>query len=196
MNETLSPDDAQIFERGSTKISPWVSLEQVKVLMPGRSEADVYHGVRVADSVSILAMTPDGRIPIVRQFRPVVGVATWELPSGFRDPGESPEIAGARELNEETGFGAARIVKLVETFELPARLTSRFAALFVLTTGDLGAAEPGMNVTLVDGAELKQLACTGELALPANIACLYLAGVNSDVRAICAQHGFATPPWL
>lgn len=197
MKDADTPDDAVVFDRDTKDISPWVSLEVVKVRMPGGDQAEMYHGLRVADSVSVLAMTPDGRIPIVQQFRPIIGASTWELPSGFRDPGESAETAGARELKEETGFGAARVVKLAaDSFELPARLTSRFAALFVLTHGELGAPEPGMRLKLVDGAELQRMASSGELALPANIACLFLAAVNPEVRAICTEHGFATPPWL
>ena len=193
---TQTPDDAEILSRDSKEISRWVRLEEVTVRMPGVAGAEIYHGVRVADSVSVLAMTPDGRFPIVQQFRPLIGAPTWELPSGFRDAGESGETAGVRELKEETGFGAARVVRLVEIFELPARLTSRLSLLFVLASGTLGEAEPGMRLSLVDGAELKRLAGAGAVAHPASMACLYAAAANAEVRAICAEHGFAAPPWL
>jgi hypothetical protein len=53
-----------------------------------------------------------------------------------------------------------------------------------------------MALKLVDGAELRALAASGALALPANVACLYLAATNDKVRALCAGLGFAQPPWL
>ena len=37
----------------------------------------------------------------VRQFRPAIGRATWEVPAGLIEPGETPAEAAARELAEE-----------------------------------------------------------------------------------------------
>lgn len=62
-----------------------------------------------ADWVNVLAITADQQVVLVRQFR----FGTWsnslEIPGGIVDPGESPETAGLRELEEETGFRAGRV---------------------------------------------------------------------------------------
>lgn len=58
------------------------------------------------DSAVVVAVTLDGSILLVREFRP--GTEEWlvELPGGNVDPGEEPEAAAARELLEETGYAA------------------------------------------------------------------------------------------
>lgn len=59
--------------------------------------------VRVRDGVCVLAVTPDGLVPVVRQFRAALGEVLAELPAGVVDPGESPLDAARRELSEEAG---------------------------------------------------------------------------------------------
>ncbi len=56
------------------------------------------------DWVNVVALTPDQRIILVRQFRFGVGKETTEIPAGIIEPGEPPEQAARRELEEETGY--------------------------------------------------------------------------------------------
>ncbi|MFI5735340.1 NUDIX hydrolase [Kribbella sp. NPDC051587] len=59
---------------------------------------------RIASGVTVLPLTPDGRIVTVRMFRPGPDSVVTNLPGGLIDPGEEPEAGGARELEEETGY--------------------------------------------------------------------------------------------
>jgi ADP-ribose pyrophosphatase len=68
--------------------------------------------VRHLGSVAVLAIDDEGRIPLVRQYRYAVDDALWELPAGRLDPGESPEEAAQRELQEEIGFRAGSMDKI------------------------------------------------------------------------------------
>jgi ADP-ribose diphosphatase len=56
------------------------------------------------DWVNVIAVTPDQRIVLIRQFRYGVGEVRWEIPAGVIEPGEAPVDAAVRELREETGF--------------------------------------------------------------------------------------------
>ena len=57
------------------------------------------------DWINIVALTPDGRSVMVRQFRFGTGECTVETAGGMVDPGETPLEAAKRELLEETGYG-------------------------------------------------------------------------------------------
>jgi ADP-ribose pyrophosphatase len=66
---------------------------------------DHWEIVRHADAVAVLAQDAQGRVLGVSQWRPAVGVRTWELPAGLIDAGETPLAAAARELAEEAQLG-------------------------------------------------------------------------------------------
>lgn len=59
------------------------------------------------NAVGVVAwLKPSDRLLLIQQYRPPVGKTTIEFPAGLIDPGESPEVAAARELREETGYVA------------------------------------------------------------------------------------------
>jgi ADP-ribose diphosphatase len=60
-----------------------------------------------ADWVNIVAVTPEKKVVVVKQFRFGVAKTTVEIPAGLIDKGETPEQAAMRELKEETGYTTA-----------------------------------------------------------------------------------------
>ena len=84
-------------------LSPWVTLV-TRSIDKERDGIQDFHSLAQADYVSILAITADGNIPLVRQFRPATQSFTLELPGGLIDVPEQPEAVAIRELAEETGF--------------------------------------------------------------------------------------------
>lgn len=58
----------------------------------------------ITAGITVLPLTPGGRIVTVRMFRAGPDQIVTNLPGGLIDPGEEPSAAGRRELEEETGY--------------------------------------------------------------------------------------------
>ena len=64
-------------------------------------------------AVAVIPFLDPRTIIMVRQYRHPVGRVTWEIPAGKLAKGENPLSCVRRELEEETGYRAAKVKKLV-----------------------------------------------------------------------------------
>ena len=64
--------------------------------------------IEAVDWVNVIALTPDERVVLIRQYRVGIAKVCLEIPGGMVDPGEDALTAAARELVEETGYTAPR----------------------------------------------------------------------------------------
>lgn len=69
--------------------------------------------VRHPGGAAALPVLDDGRIILIRQFRPAADGTIWEIPAGRLEAGEDPVDCIRRELQEEIGYRAASIRPLV-----------------------------------------------------------------------------------
>lgn len=157
--------------------SRWMEIIWRDVQFVPNGPVDSYVAIGQPDYLVALALTPDGRIPLVRQFRPAIERYSLELPAGMIEPGETPEDAISRELCEETGYMA----KAVETIGRSATCASRISnstTSFFIRTGlrkvDF-VEEPGVTVKLVTRPELRALVRSGEFSEQCHLGVLALA---------------------
>lgn len=68
-----------------------------------------FYRIRMSDTIAVLAITKEGKVVFVRQFRPATNRYTLELPAGYIEKGEASEKAAARELYEETGYRCPKL---------------------------------------------------------------------------------------
>jgi len=59
------------------------------------------------------------RVVLLRQFRHAAGGVIWEVPAGKLDRGEDPAVCAVRELEEETGYRAGRVVRTGSVLTTP-----------------------------------------------------------------------------
>lgn len=87
-------------------------IEKVIFKMPDGRESDFYIK-KEGPAASILALTKDKQVILVKQYRPGPEEVLLELPGGYVEKDEKPEVTMARELKEETGYEGK--VKLITT---------------------------------------------------------------------------------
>lgn len=108
-------------------------------------------GIRAA---VILAIDEADHVILVEQFRVPLGKVCVELPAGLigdgDDVAEAPEMAAARELEEETGYRAERMETIGEFWSSPGMVSESFTLLRAhgLTKVGPGGGTPGENITV------------------------------------------------
>jgi len=65
--------------------------------------------VKHPGAVGIIAITNEGKLVLVDQFRKPLERGLLEIPAGKLEPGEAPISTGIRELEEETGLVADQV---------------------------------------------------------------------------------------
>lgn len=119
------------------------------------------------DWINVVPLTPDGDVVLIRQYRHGVREVTLEIPGGMVDPGEDPAAAASRELREETGFEAERIVRLGSVWPNPAIQTNACGSYLALGCRRVGEPEPdafeSIEVETRPLAEIPQLVADGTI---------------------------------
>ena len=67
-----------------------------------------YFVLEYPDWINVVAVTTDGQLVLIRQYRHAIAGVHYELCAGVIDPNEKPLLAAQRELLEETGFGGGQ----------------------------------------------------------------------------------------
>ena len=86
----------------------------------GDGTISTFFVVESPDWVNILALTKEHMVVLIEQFRHGTQSLIAEIPGGMIDSGEAPVIAAGRELLEETGFTAGRLIPVGKSFPNPA----------------------------------------------------------------------------
>jgi len=138
-------------------------------------------------SVVVLPVLPDAKILLIWQYRHATRQYLWELVAGRMDPGETPKVAAARELIEETGYRAKRFRVFLDVFPTPGFLEERMFLLLAegLTAGE---AEPEEDEKIISRAytrqQLEEMIRSGKLRDAKSI-----AGILYYFRFLAPQNG-------
>jgi ADP-ribose pyrophosphatase len=176
----MSNDWPKIKGKRTTKLSPWADIIEREIEFAPGSKPEIYHAVGQPDYIAMLAMTPDGKIPIVRQYRPAIESFTWELPAGTVDPGESAAEAASRELMEETGYPSRKVHVLGTFAPCSGRLANKVHSFFIEAGEKVldHPAEAGIEVRLVTPAGLAVIIKAGKFDSQQHLGTLMLARLH------------------
>jgi ADP-ribose pyrophosphatase len=118
--------------------------------------------------VAIAALTADGKMPMVRQFRKSANAAMLETPAGKTEQGETDlRAVAARELKEETGYTAGRLEHLMAFYTSIGYSTEKLH-LYLATELTPGETDFDENEAIENCAytpdELLEMIANGEIA--------------------------------
>ncbi len=134
--------------------------------------------VRHPGAVTIIPLDAGGRIWFVRQYRFGANAPLLELPAGTLNPGEDPAACAAREVREETGMAAKKLVKLGEFYLAPGYSTE-YMHIFLAT--DLypdqlpGDEDEFLQIEAIPADQVLQMARDNQLNDGKTLAALLLA---------------------
>ena len=161
--------DAALHEKILSEEMEWqgkiFDVNRLDVELPNgrRSVRDV---VRHPGAAAVVALTENGKIALVRQYRTALDRVTVEIPAGKLDPGEDPLECARRELTAETGFVAGRIAYLT-TIATSAGFADELIHIYLATQLSFEGADPDddefINVDLVPLSELIDAVLDGKI---------------------------------
>ena len=161
--------DAELHEEIIDSEIAWTgkifNVERMNVRLPN-GHTSVRDVVRHCVAAAIVALTENGKIVLVRQYRTALDRVTVEIPAGKLDPGEDPLECAKRELKEETGFSAGRIAYLT-TIATSCGFSDELINIYLATQLSFEGANPDddefLNVDLVPVDELVDAVLDGKI---------------------------------
>jgi ADP-ribose pyrophosphatase len=135
--------------------SPYMRLRADELELPDGTIVPNYYVRESFGFVTILALTPERQVVLVRQYRYGADSIHLELPAGMLIEGEEPRECALRELAEETGYEVERCEPAAVYLPEPVRSTAR---AYVFVGFDARRTrEPQLDVTEHLQAELASL---------------------------------------
>lgn len=79
------------------RIGPWLSVRQECVQLPSGKQIPTWFILEYPNWINVIALTKDGQLVMIDQYRHGLGVTKYEIVAGVIDQGETPLQAAQRE---------------------------------------------------------------------------------------------------
>ena len=157
----------------------WIDMRASPCQLPGGMVIAPFYVNHLPDFAVVVAVTPEHRVIMVRQYRHGVEKVLLELPAGCIEAGEDPRDGAARELLEETGYKAGSLEFLFKIAPNASNCTSYAQCylarnVFPAAPQNLDETE-ALEVVELEGEEVKRLLREGGVEQAVHVAALYRA---------------------
>jgi 8-oxo-dGTP pyrophosphatase MutT (NUDIX family) len=181
------PKPWKLLSRGEARDYRILTVRQDRAVNPRNGSELSITMVECPDWINVVPVTKDGRVVFIRQFRFGTWANTLEVPGGVVEPGEEPLAAAGRELEEETGYVAGRIVPLGFVHPNPAYQTNRCHSFIALDCEQVHGGRPDesedIQVELRAQDEVAELIRSGQVTHSLVLTALYLAQLHGQFPA-------------
>jgi ADP-ribose pyrophosphatase len=155
----------------------YMELYEDKLDLNGREK--VYLRGKRRDYSTIVPFISQNEILMIKSYRHLVDSMQLEVPSGYIEQGESPEQAAIRELEEETGYKAKRMIpvcKYTVDYSMFEQTGNVFVAYDLAREGNtnFGRMEK-IELAINPIEEIQELLYNGTILNAASIVALYRA---------------------
>ncbi len=121
--------------------NPWISVREDDVIRPD-GRPGIYGVVSYKNrAIGVLPVDEAGDVWLVGQYRYTIDEYSWEIPEGGGPLDESPEMAAARELREETGLVAGKL-EWIASARLSNSVTDEIALIYRALELTRGPSDP------------------------------------------------------
>jgi 8-oxo-dGTP pyrophosphatase MutT (NUDIX family) len=158
----------------------WFKVRKEKCETPGGKIIDPYYVYDFSPWVGALALTEDGKVVMVKQYRHAYGEVGIEIPGGCVDAtDQSNEDAIARELLEETGYQFSSYEYLGNIS--PNTSTNSNVLHMYLARGGRSVAKQNLDngeeieIVILSIVELKQLLRENKIKQAMHVSCILYA---------------------
>lgn len=160
-----------------------LNLRRDRVLVKGNKES-YREIVEHPGGVTIAAITQEGKMVMVRQYRKAAEKDILEAPAGKREPDEDPKQTAARELQEETGYRADHLEHL-SSFYSSVGYSDEILDLYLATGLTKGPTSfddnEAIEIEEYDLSRLKQMVLAGDIEDGKTIAAILIAAIKTGV---------------
>jgi len=157
-----------------------LSLDEVRLPNGNTVTLEV---IRHPGASAVVPVDASGNVILVRQYRHATGSWLLEVPAGtFDAPGELPEDCARREVEEETGHRAGRLVPLGWIWTTPGFTDEKiwlYLALDLTPTRSALEADEVLTVETLPFAEAVRRAVSGEIVDAKSVCALVRAAAFS-----------------
>ena len=153
-----------------------LSRGPVITLVEREVDGKIFRVVEHPGASCAVPVTPDGKIVLIRQFRPAIGEWIWEIPAGTLELDESPEECMAREVVEEIGWEAESLESLGSIVTSPGFSNQQmhlFVARLSRHVGTRHEETEKINVHELDWNDVRQMMERQEIRDAKSLVALY-----------------------
>jgi ADP-ribose pyrophosphatase len=130
--------------------------------------------IRHPGAAAVVPLDANGNVLLVRQYRYASGGWLLEIPAGKLDGAEAPDACAARELEEEAGQRAGRLIPMGRIWTTPGFTDERiwlFLATDLTETATSHQRDEVMSLERIPLAQAVEMAARGDI---------------SDAKSVCA----------